>query len=96
MCQTFKHLEDVGRSLNKSVKCHSQPTYVECPWSQLSRNWDWFMEKLQDIIYRFPCQQDPLSELNTISTVEEGRALHGQEWGETSGKTQVGGKVSKM
>ena len=54
------------------------------------------MEKLQDIIYRFPCQQDPLSELNTISTVEEGRALHGQEWGETSGKTQVGGKVSKM
>ncbi|XP_058564896.1 zinc finger protein 626-like [Neofelis nebulosa] len=46
------------------------------------------MEKLQDIIYRFPCQQDPLSELNIISTVEEGRALHGQEWGETSGKTQ--------
>lgn len=54
------------------------------------------MEKLQVIVYWCPCQQDPLSELNIVSIVEEGRALHGQEWGETSDKTQVGGKASKM
>lgn len=52
--------------------------------------------RTQDVIYRFPCQQESLSELNIISPVEQGRALGRQEWGETSHKTQVGGKASKM
>lgn len=52
--------------------------------------------KTQDVIYCFPCQQESLSELNIISPVEQGRALGRQEWGETSHKTQVGGKASKM
>ena len=52
--------------------------------------------KPQDIIYQFPCQQESLSELNMNSIVEQGRALEPQEWGETSSKTQVRGKASKM